>query len=261
MSRLLVLLVLLFGGPALAAPTSPETAAVKRLIVEEAANSPLPASLALALAKVESDFDPRAVSAAGARGLMQIMPGTARDQFGVAADELWNPRLNAQLGIDYLARLIRLYGGRWDLALSHYNGGPLSGTGRTAIAHSFTRDYVDAVLRWEKVFAAAPAAPGPVQVAADGWVPARTRVGPPPPLPPPPAPRLWLRPLPAAPDFAAVEARAREARLKLADFGGGSRWLQIGADDRSGAEQASLRRTIVDQAREMERLRSRVDGR
>ena len=55
-------------------------------------------------------------------------------EFGVAADELWDARLNVRLGIDFLARLVERYDGRWDLALSHYNSGRVMGTGARASA-------------------------------------------------------------------------------------------------------------------------------
>ena len=123
---------------------------VKRMVIKESMNSIVPPSLALAVAKVESDFNPNALSSAGARGIMQIMPKTGRLEFGVTADELWNPRLNIQLGIDFLAQLYREYGNRWDLALSHYNGGTLRGHGRNARPHGYTRSYVKNVNRWKK---------------------------------------------------------------------------------------------------------------
>ena len=63
-------------------------------------------------------------------------------------DELWDARLNLQLGIDYLEQLHEQYGGRWDLALSHYNGGTLRGRGRYARPHGYTRQYVRSVYRW-----------------------------------------------------------------------------------------------------------------
>lgn len=122
---------------------------IKRMIIKESMNSIVPPSLALAVAKVESDFNPNALSSAGARGIMQIMPRTGRHEFGVSADELWDPRLNIQLGIDFLAQLYRQYGNRWDLALSHYNGGTLHGHGRHARPHNYTRSYVKSVLRWQ----------------------------------------------------------------------------------------------------------------
>ena len=135
------------------AATAATRAEVKRMIVEEAANTRVPAALALALAKIESDFHDRALSSAGARGVMQIMPKTARDVFGVRKDELWDARLNIQLGLDFLEQLYAQYGKRWDLALSHYNGGTLKGgKGAKARPHSYTRKYVANVLRWQDRF-------------------------------------------------------------------------------------------------------------
>ena len=115
--------------------TSYSRTEVQKIVLQEAMNSIVPPALALAVAKVESDFKANALSSAGARGVMQIMPRTARDEFGVYEDELWEARLNIQLGIDYLGQLYRQYGGRWDLALSHYNGGTLRGRGRYAKPH------------------------------------------------------------------------------------------------------------------------------
>ena len=125
---------------------------VRRLVVEEAMNSHVPPSLAMAVAKVESDFQPKALSRAGARGVMQIMPATAMGEYGVAADELWNVRLNVQLGIDFLEQLIARYGGRWDLALSHYNGGSVLRTraGMEPLPATARGDYgVTADLLWQ----------------------------------------------------------------------------------------------------------------
>ncbi len=155
-------------------------AEIKHMVVEEARNSIVPPALALAVAKVESDFQARVESPKGARGVMQIMPATARDLYGVDADELWDARLNIQLGIDYLERLHGQYGGRWDLALSHYNGG-IIGVTSLAVAepHVYTRDYVDTVLRWRDRYQEQAALwDGTTLASADGWQPARTAVAP-----------------------------------------------------------------------------------
>lgn len=130
----------------------PERTDVQRMIVEEASSTRVPASLALAVAKVESNFNPKALSSAGARGVMQIMPKTAKDIYDVDADQLWDARLNIRLGIDFLESLIKRYGGRWDLALSHYNGGSRVGRPPNARVIPATRKYVDAVLAWQKRF-------------------------------------------------------------------------------------------------------------
>lgn len=125
---------------------------IKRIVINEAAQSNVPVPLALAVAKVESDFNARALSSAGARGVMQIMPATGQQEFGLTADQLWNPRTNIRTGIRFLEQLHRQYGQRWDLALSHYNGGTLKGRGARARAHSYTRKYVANVFRWRDVY-------------------------------------------------------------------------------------------------------------
>ena len=152
-------------------------AEIKRMVVEEALNSRVPPSLALAVAKVESDFQANALSTAGARGVMQIMPETAQGEFGVDADELWNPRLNIQLGIDYLEQLYDRYGGRWALALSHYNGGTLKGSGAGAVPHRYTRKYVKGVLSWYRRYAdQAQVWRAAADRAIDRWRPARSKI-------------------------------------------------------------------------------------
>ena len=150
---------------------------IKRMVIEEALNSTVPPSLALALARVESDFRDAALSSMGARGVMQIMPATARGEYGIAADELWDARLNIQLGIDFLERLIDRYQGRWDLALSHYNGGSVAGSLPDASVLPVTKRYVEAVLRWERRYADQAAMwqlDGPD--TDEGWRAARTHV-------------------------------------------------------------------------------------
>ena len=138
------------GGTAEAA----NKAEVKRMVVRQALLSrTVPPSLALAVAKVESNFQDDARSSKDARGVMQIMPKTAREEFGVAADELWDPRVNIRIGIAYLERLHEQYGGRWDLVLSHYNGGSLNKKGGDFGPHSYTRKYVADILNWQRRYA------------------------------------------------------------------------------------------------------------
>ncbi len=122
---------------------------VHRTVVDEALkNGTVPPSLALAVARVESNFRPGAQSSAGARGVMQIMPATARGEFGVLPHRLWDAQTNVRLGVTFLERLYRMYGERWDLALSHYNGGSLKKRGGQFIAHSYTTGYVADVMEW-----------------------------------------------------------------------------------------------------------------
>ena len=146
---------------------------IQRMIIEEALNSQVPPALALAVARVESDFDASAESSVGARGVMQIMPATARGEYGVGADELWDARLNIQLGIDFLEQLYVRYGS-WDLALSHYNAGSVQGTGQQARILPVTRRYVENVRKWRERYTEYAAIWQP-DVLRPGWTPARTR--------------------------------------------------------------------------------------
>jgi soluble lytic murein transglycosylase-like protein len=77
-------------------------------------------ALLAAVAKVESNFDPYAVSRAGACGLLQLMPATAR-RFEVK--NVFDPAQNVEGGARYLRWLLDRFGGRLDLALAGYNAG------------------------------------------------------------------------------------------------------------------------------------------
>ncbi len=86
--------------------------------------------LIYAVIHTESKFDPYAVSARNARGLMQIQDETARDcvkKLGIknyTPDMLFEPDINIRIGCYYLNKLIRKYNGNTELALAAYNGGP-----------------------------------------------------------------------------------------------------------------------------------------
>ncbi len=83
-----------------------------------------------AIARQESEFDRTRESHAGARGIMQLMPGTAREQAGklgvqyLSADLTNSPQYNIQLGDGYFARMMSYYGGSYPLAVGAYNAGP-----------------------------------------------------------------------------------------------------------------------------------------
>lgn len=91
--------------------------------------------LALAIARRESEFDPNVASAAGAMGLMQLMPGTAREMVrATGAGDYSRERLfgdwahNARLGAAYLARLGDQFDGNVVLVAAAYNAGPSRAT-------------------------------------------------------------------------------------------------------------------------------------
>lgn len=86
-------------------------------------------ALALAISRRESEFDPAARSAANARGLMQVLPGTAQlvaPKVGLAFDaaKLNDPAYNVRMGTGYLAQLVEQFGPSIALVASGYNAGP-----------------------------------------------------------------------------------------------------------------------------------------
>jgi len=87
-------------------------------------------SLVLATTRQESGFETDALSSAGARGLMQLMPGTAREMaaaIGLTLDgeaTLADGAINMRLGSAYLARMLERFAGSRTLALAAYNAGP-----------------------------------------------------------------------------------------------------------------------------------------
>ena len=86
-------------------------------------------SLAHGIARQESSFDRAAVSHAGARGMMQLMPGTAREQagkMGFAYDSYRltsDPAYNVMLGTAYFQRMLNIWNGNAPLAIASYNAG------------------------------------------------------------------------------------------------------------------------------------------
>lgn len=82
-----------------------------------------------AIARQESEFDINRISHAGARGLMQLMPGTANEQAGklgvayMSANLTQDPQYNMRLGDAYFARMMDYFGGSYPLAVAAYNAG------------------------------------------------------------------------------------------------------------------------------------------
>lgn len=126
---------------------------VSALLQREAARHTLDGELVKAVVAAESGFNARAVSPAGALGLMQVMPDTAR-MLGLQGDarqtveqKLTDPETNVRLGTRYLRQLLTQFHGRTDLAIAAYNAGPGAVRRRMAVPpYAETQNYVRTVL-------------------------------------------------------------------------------------------------------------------
>jgi hypothetical protein len=115
------------------------------LIGEAARAQGIAPELVASVIAVESNFNPQAVSAKSARGLMQLMPETAA-RFGVT--NVFDPRQNINAGTRYLEELLERYNGNLALALAAYNAGPDKVEQFRAVPpYRETRDYVRRVAK------------------------------------------------------------------------------------------------------------------
>ena len=121
-------------------------------IIDVPNGDPEPALL-LAIARQESNFNPNAISHAGARGVMQLMPATARqvarqNRLQYSRSRLTeDPSYNIRLGRSYLADMLKKFEGSYVLAVAAYNAGPQAVT-RWLRENGDPRNSVDDPIDW-----------------------------------------------------------------------------------------------------------------
>lgn len=132
-----------YGPPPTANTSSSED--LESLIARYSAMRSLDPDLVRAVIQVESGGYTMALSNKGAMGLMQLMPGTARE---LAVDDPYDAEQNVSGGTQYLSHMLDLFNGNLELALSGYNAGPEAVNRYGGIPpYPETRSYVEKVLR------------------------------------------------------------------------------------------------------------------
>jgi soluble lytic murein transglycosylase-like protein len=137
----------------LPADTSPERyTRYDTWIREAAALYQIPEALIRAVIRVESDFDPRAVSPANARGLMQMIPETAERML---VTDVFDPRQNIFGGVRYLRVLANTFNGDLALTVAAYNAGEGAVMRHGGIPpYAETQDYVVKVIGFYRQYRA-----------------------------------------------------------------------------------------------------------
>src|SRR3989441_10651570 len=123
----------------------PEIVEIEAHIREVAVRYDIPPILVAAIVEAESEFNPRAVSRRGARGLMQLMPGTASS---LKVSDTFDPYENIEGGVRHLRQLMDRYHGNLPLVLAAYNAVEQAVTVYSGVPpYRETRRYVSRILR------------------------------------------------------------------------------------------------------------------
>lgn len=132
-------------------PRDQRESAFDDIIREASAAYDVPFGFVKAVIRVESSFQPNAVSPVGAMGLMQLMPRTAAS---LNVTDAFDPRQNIFGGAKFLRILIDRYDGDINLILAAYNAGDAAVARYDGIPYPKTRGYVASVYRWYQHYSA-----------------------------------------------------------------------------------------------------------
>ncbi len=134
-------------------------------IVKTSEKYGMDSALVKAVIKAESNFNPTAVSRAGAKGLMQLMPGTA---YSLQVANSFHPEENIEGGVRYLRSLLNLFEGNLQLALAAYNAGEKAVYRYNGIPpYPETRTYIQRVLHFFHKYSEESGKPGQQSAATN----------------------------------------------------------------------------------------------
>ena len=136
------------GGAQTAVPASMKKTKYDEYFKAAAKKYNVSESLLKAIAKAESDFNPDCVSSAGAMGVMQLMPETAK---GLGVDDPYDPEQNIMGGAKCIAMKLKEFNGDVRLALAAYNAGS-GAVRRNGGVPSYCTTYVNKVLSYKEAF-------------------------------------------------------------------------------------------------------------
>ena len=126
-------------------PMSASKVDIQRMVTSACAKHNIDPKLVMAVIQQESNFNQNAISKAGAQGLMQLMPATAKS---LGVTNAFNPEQNINGGVKYLKTLLDRFHGNKILALAAYNAGPNAVDKHNGIPpYKETQNYVRNILR------------------------------------------------------------------------------------------------------------------
>lgn len=143
-----VLVVAMITSDQVQANAAALSAYTQQSVIAAALRTTVPPELALAVARVGGVRQSHAEDGQATVGIMGVRTSLARAELGVGPHQLRVPRANAGMGVALLERLLARHGERWELALSHYRGGPPRRCGDEVMVHAHTIDYVVDVMEW-----------------------------------------------------------------------------------------------------------------
>jgi len=119
-------------------------------IIQTASHHQIDPALIKAIIMAESGYNPRAISKRGAKGLMQLMPGTAQS---LGVEDIFNPHQNITGGVQYFKQMVNRFNGDVKLALAAYNAGSRNVRNYNGVPpFKATHSYIKKVFKYYQIY-------------------------------------------------------------------------------------------------------------